>query len=241
MGTSTELGEVLEFANSPLMWALALPVVILVVVQALLFGRMAVNYVNKTKVMSRDEIGSALRTGAIASIGPAVGIFIVAIGLISRVGGPVTFMRVGVIGSASFELMAATFGAQAYGVELGGVGYNMQAFTAAVFTMALGGSGWLLVTALFTKQLDKIQRRVTASDPKLLGIIGITASVGAFSALLGNQIVGGWAPATTIIVSMVTMVVVQNLSKRPGWRWIREWALGIAMVVGMAVTTILFG
>jgi len=241
MGNSSEAIEVLKFANSPLMWALCIPVIVLVIIQALIFGRMAISYANKTKVLSKAEIGSALRTGAIASIGPAIGIFIICIGLISKIGGPITFMRVGVIGSASYELMAATFGAQAYGVELGGPGYNLQAFTNSVWTMALGGSGWLLVTALFTKQLDTMQRKVTASDPKLLGIIGVTASVGAFSALLANQVVGGWAPITTIVVAMLSMVLIQKLSERPGWRWIREWALGIAMVAGMAVTTIFFG
>lgn len=235
------LQEVLKEAQSIPMWIMAILVVCLVLLQAILFAALANKFSAKTKVLTREERISAIRTGVISAIGPAVGIFIIAVGLISRIGAPVTFMRVGVIGSAGYELMAAQFGAQGYGVQLGGPGYNYQAMTNAVWTMALGGCGWLIFTALFTKSLGKLQVKVASSDPKLFGVIGTTASLGAFSYLVGQQVRGGGGPMTALIASGITMMIVQKVTERPSLRWLREWGLGISMVVGMFVATILFG
>lgn len=223
------------------MWILCMLVIVLVVFQALVFANLANKFAKKTKVLSNDEVKSAVRTGVISAIGPAMGIFIVSVGLITQIGAPITFMRVGVIGSASYELMAATFGAQAYGVKLGGAGYNFQAMNNAVWTMALGGSGWLIFTALFTKQLGSLQAKVSSGDPKMFGIIGTTASLGAFSYLLGQQVIAGKGPIMTLVVSMAVMVAIQRISSTPKLKWLREWGLGIAMVCGMAVATIFFG
>lgn len=65
-----------------------------------------------------------------------------------------TLMRIGVIGSAVFEVYASAQGATAMGVQLGTEAYDLQAFTNSVWAMTLGGAGWLVATLVFLK-LDR--------------------------------------------------------------------------------------
>lgn len=235
------MDEILAVANSVPMWIMALLVVGIVAFQAVMFMGLVRKFSARTGVMTPAEMTKAFRTGVISCIGPAAGVFIVSVGLITRVGGPVTFMRVGVIGSAGYELMAATFGAEAYGVTLGGPGYNFQAFTTAVWTMALGGCGWLVFTALFNKSLAGIAKKATAGDPNLFGIVGLAASLGAFSYLIGGQIRIGTGNQICLLASGAAMYVILQIAKAPGMAWLREWSLGFSMVIGMAVATMAVG
>lgn len=235
------LSEILEVANSFPMWIWSILIVALVAFQAVVFIQLVNKFSERTGILTKSEITSTFRTGVISAFGPAMGVFIISVGLITQIGGPVTFMRVGVIGSAGYELMAATLGSQAYGAPLGGPGYNFEAFTTAVWTMTLGGCGWLIVTAIATKSLGDLQAKVQSADPKMFGIIGLTASLGAFSYLLGQQVLNGIGYVITLAVSGATMFVIQKISEKPSSRWLREWGLGISMIVGMAVATLTVG
>lgn len=89
----------------------------------------------------QEVVNTSFRIGLISAIGPAMGVFIVLVGLMAAIGGPMAWMRLSIIGAAPTELTAATFGAEASGVELGGAGYGLTAMAVSWFTMALNGAG----------------------------------------------------------------------------------------------------
>ena len=100
----------MELANSPVMWILATLIVSVVIFQTIVFYKLAKNYVKDTNILTDKEIKIALKVGAVGTIGPAVAVFTVAVVLIGLIGGPITLSRVGVIGSAAFESLAASVG-----------------------------------------------------------------------------------------------------------------------------------
>ncbi len=104
--------HVFSVANGPVLWLLAGLIVGTVVVQALLYLRMTLRLSNDYGILTRDERLRVYKTATINSIGPAIAVFFVAVSLVAMVGGPVTLMRVGVIGSAIFEFVAAEMGAK---------------------------------------------------------------------------------------------------------------------------------
>ena len=53
--------------------------------------------------------------GLISAIGPALGVFIVMVGLMASIGGPMAWLRLSIIGAAATELSAANIGAEACG------------------------------------------------------------------------------------------------------------------------------
>ncbi len=232
--------QVLQIANSPIMWLFAILLVSVVVVQAILYMRATLDFSNRFDILTPEERHIVYKTAAINSIGPAVAIFFVAVSLVAMVGGPVTLMRVGVIGSAVFEFVAADQGAKAVGAELGTDSFTLQAFTAAVWVMTLGGMGWLLTTFFFTKSLGKAQERMSASNPDLIRSIGSATPIAIF-ALMGayTAVDKDWLSNIAISVDNLAAVLVAALSMLglhaagKHRAWLREWAVGFALVAGL--------
>src|SRR5690625_4413616 len=112
------MSEVMELANSKMLWFIAALIVGCVFFQAFKCMSLA-SKASASVGMSKKDVRAAVRTGAISSIGPSVAIIIIAISLISLIGNPVSLIRIGIIGSAPIETVGATLGAQAVGSELG--------------------------------------------------------------------------------------------------------------------------
>lgn len=232
--------ETLRIANSSVLWLLAILIIGAVVVQALLYLRMALDFSNRYDILTANERKVIYKTATINSVGPAIAIFFIALSLLAMVGGPVTMMRVGVIGSAVFEFVAADQGARAVGAKLGTDSYTLQAFTASVWVMTLGGMGWLLTAFFFTKSLGSAQERMSLSNPNLIRGVGSATPIAIFF-LLGayaavdktwlSNIAISIDDAAAVIVAALSMVGLLAAGKHRAW--LREWAVGLALVAGL--------
>ncbi|HBV23777.1 MAG TPA: DUF5058 domain-containing protein [Jeotgalicoccus sp.] len=234
--------EVMQLANANIVWIVALFVISVVIFQALVFRYLAKKAAPAAGLTPQDVTRSA-RTGFISSLGPSFGIAIVIISLIAILGPPVTLMRIGIVGSAATETAAAQIGANAFGVELGGEGFNSQAFATMVWTMCLGGMGWLLFTLFFTKSLGKVEKKVRNRNPKAMQIISLAAMLGAFGYLTTEQMITSLNYTVAALVSLVVMVLIMSVADKRDINWLREWSLGISMVFGMfagSISTMFF-
>lgn len=224
--------DVLNLATGWFVWFIAFFVVGVVIFQAIVFMNIAKRAAPDVGLSSKD-VKTAIRTGFISSLGPSFGIAIVIISLIALLGPPVTLMRIGIIGSAATETAAANIGANAFGVELGGAGFTKQALANVVWTMCLGGMGWLIFTALFTKSLGKMEKSIKRKNPKAMASVSLAAMLGAFGYLAGEQMVKSLDFAVAAVVALVIMVLIMTYAEKKDIRWLKEWALGISMVAGM--------
>lgn len=224
--------ELSNLANSSAIWVIAFFVSSVVIFQAVIFIRIAKTAAPDVGLSSKD-VKTAIRTGFISSLGPSFGIAIVIISLITLLGSPVTLMRIGIIGSAATESAAAQIGAEAFGVILGGDGFNAKAFATVVWTMCLGGMGWLVVTLLFTKSLGKTEKAIKKRYPKTMASVALAAMLGAFGYLTAAQMVRGISFAIAAVVSLMIMVFIMAYAEKKNIAWLKEWALGISMIFGM--------
>ncbi|MFB5662597.1 DUF5058 family protein [Alteribacillus sp. HJP-4] len=224
--------EVMSTANSSPLWILAFLVVSIVIFQAVIF----LNIASKTAPnigMSKHEVNSSIKTGFISSLGPSFAIAIIVVSLLTLIGSPITLMRIGIIGSAATESGAAGIGADVFGADLGGENFSNLAFTNVVWTMCLGGTGWLIFTALFTKSLGNIQKKVVKKNAKAMGIVSTAAMLGVFGYLASAEMSAGTSQSAAAIISGVSMAVMMWLASSKKVNWLKEWALGIALVIGM--------
>ncbi|WP_252504394.1 DUF5058 family protein [Sporosarcina sp. Marseille-Q4943] len=228
--------NVMSFANGTVVWIVAFFVMGVVIFQALKFMSIAKKAAPDAG-LTPAEVSRAIRTGFISSLGPSFGIAIVIVSLIALLGPPITMMRIGIIGSAATETAAAHIGAKAFGVELGGAGFNEKAFATVVWTMCLGGMGWLLVTFLFTKSLGKAEKAIRRKNPKAVASISLAAMLGAFGYLASEQMLKGLGFFFAGIASLGIMIVCMSIADKKNISWLREWSLGISMVCGMIVGT----
>lgn len=224
--------EVMSLANSAPLWIMAFIVVSIVIFQGIVFLRLSIKTAPEIG-MSSDEVKSSIKTGFISSLGPSFGIAIVVVSLLALLGSPITLMRIGIIGSAATESAAAGIGADVFGVDLGSAAFNEQAFTTVVWTMCIGGTGWLIFTALFTKSLGSFQKKVVNKNAKAMGLVSTAAMLGAFGYLASDSMTGGMSYIIAGTISAAAMMLLMFASQRLDVNWLKEWALGIALVIGM--------
>lgn len=234
------MSDYLKVANHQFLWLSTMPVAIMVVVQAILFSRKAMKAASIVG-LSNHEAKKAFRVGLTSAVGPAMGVFVVMLGLMSVIGGPLAWMRLSIIGAAPTELAAAQMAAKAQGLELTSNQYTLINFANATWVMALNGSGWLLTSGLFSDKLNLITEKVARGDTAKLGILMISAMCGAFAYLFGNQVVLGFSPEKrpyliSAIVAAVAMVLLEKgTEKHPK---IKEYNLGIAMIIAMVAAVV---
>lgn len=231
--------EVQKASNSPVLWLLCGVTVLVSVIQTVL-------YIRKSRVMMKkaqidpDIPKQAFRIGLVSAIGPALGVFIVMVGLMASIGGPMAWLRLSIIGAAPTELSAATIGAQAYGVELGSEEYTLMALAVSWFTMALNGAGWLLVTGVATPYLERLRSRVSGGDAKWLVVLSGACSLGIFGFLNSGDILKGAPNASAVLVGAVCMVILVRTVCRKVPR-LMEYSLGIAMIAGIVAGIVVNG
>ena len=177
--------DVTEISQQPVIWVLCGLTVVLVAVQAVLFLRLARRTARESS-LDPNISRKAYKIGLISAIGPSCGVFILMVGLMSAIGAPMSWMRLSVIGAAGTELAAATNGATAAGVTLGGEGFSLEVLIICWAVMALNGAGWLIVTALLTPSLEKARDKIAGGDSKWLGALSTACSLGVFSYLCAN-------------------------------------------------------
>lgn len=223
----------LEIANSSTIWWLCSITVGIAFLQAVLYMIMAQRTVAKAPALVAPGVaGKSFRIGLITAIGPALGVFIVMVGLMAAIGGPMAWTRLSIIGAAPTEMTAATYGARASGVELGGGGYNLTVMSVSWFAMALNGAGWLVVTGLFTPMLESLREKASGGDSKWLVVLSGACSLGIFGYLNHGEILRGWGNATASVTGAICMVFLVKCIV-PKYPKLMEYSLGIAMLFGM--------
>lgn len=225
--------DILKITNEFGLWIVACGFVAVVVVQVILYSKLSFK-ASKDTNLSKKDCWKAMRTGMISSIGPNMGVFVVMIGLISVIGGPLSWARLAVIGGPATELYAASMGAQAYGVELGGTGYDLTALATTWWAMAINGIGWITFVALFAPKMESIREKIGGGDERWLGIFGIAATLGLGSYIIVPKALEGGGNFAAIVGSGIVMFVILKLSERI--TLLKEYALGIAMVCGLIAT-----
>jgi hypothetical protein len=228
--------QVMQIANSFPLWIFASLVASVVIFQAIIFIRLA-SRTSSSVGMTPQEVKVAIRTGAVSSLGPSLAIVFVVISLMTLIGNPVTLMRIGIIGSAAIETVGASLGAQAAGAELGASDFTAQAFTTAVWVMCLGGMGWMLFVALFTKSLGKIQDKAVAKTKNVntLSLVSTAAMLGAFSYLGTSEMEKGFTESIVLVVGFICMPLIMWIANKFKLSWLKEWSLGIVIIFGLAV------
>ncbi|OFI06274.1 hypothetical protein CLOACE_10470 [Clostridium acetireducens DSM 10703] len=229
--------EILKVANEFGVWVAASITVLVVVTQSLIFIKLA-NKTAKKLGMKEETCKKAFKTGMVTAIGPSIAVFIVMVGMMSVIGGPLSWLRLSMIGSAPTELTAAKVGAEAAGVTFGGADYGLNALATSWWTMALNGVGWLLVAGLFTHKLEKIRQKVGGNDTKWLAILSGAAMLGVFGYLNSGDIVKGGGNLVAVIVGAISMMILTKIAEKAPK--IKEYTLGIAMLIGMTAAVLFY-
>lgn len=232
MVTSSGTADYLSLANAPLLWILALAVMGVVVVQSLIYMS-AVRRNAESAGMTQAEVTRAFRAGGVAAIGPSLAVVLVAIALLPLFGTPPVIVRVGLIGSAATEVASASIAAGTMEANLGDATFTRGVFIVALMAMSLSGAGWMLATLILTPIFRRSSHRLEKVNPALMSIIPGAALLAAFAALTFREIPKSPTHIIAIAASAAVMAVCLLLARTLRQSWLKEWALGIAVLAGL--------
>lgn len=221
--------DYLEIANKPILWVSCAPVVILVLTTVLSFTRKTLRIAVYSGIPRKDCF-QAFRAGIITAIGPSLAIFVVMVGLMSSVGGPMSWMRLSVIGSADAELLHAGLGASVVGQTLGGEDYNIIGYIASVWGMSIFSISWLLFMLIFPR-INQLQNKLAEVDSNLITIISMACMSGIMSFMSIENMLLGWDMIAAAFVAASCGMLLSKTTQK--LHWLKEYHLGISMILGV--------
>lgn len=224
--------DVWALANTPVLWFCVIGVFTVICVQTILYIR-AARVAAPAIGMPTSELKQSFRAGAVASIGPSLAVVLVAIALLALFGTPAVLVRIGLIGSVQAEVGSASAAAMSMGAELGGDSYTQQVFAVAFMVMSLSGAMWMLCTLIFTPILKRGGKTLATKNPAVMALIPAAALLGAFSALAVGEMPKSSVHFILILISGGVMALCLFLAKNLNLAWLREWALGFAIIFSL--------
>ncbi|HGM3773579.1 TPA: DUF5058 family protein [Clostridioides difficile] len=227
-----------EMINSPGLWIVSSFLVIISVVQAIVFMKAALKEASNLGI-ERNGIKAAIRSASVTAIGPSLSPVITLLSLVAVIGAPTTWMRLCDVGAARTELGVISLTSNLSGVEVGSAAFGAEAFSYALWGMALNNLGWLFVVFILGHRMRGIVEKMNMKyNPTWVKKLLAGATVGLFAYLLSNQIKTFEIPKLTpAIISAIVMLVLTTLFKKN--QRLQELSLGIAMLIGMFGTQII--
>lgn len=176
----------MEFnVNHPILFLLAGLLVAVVLGQSIYFLIRALKR-SRELGMNQKKIGKTIRTAAIFTIAPAVAIVISIITLSKKLGLPLPWLRLSVVGSMSYETVAASNALQAMGQSLGSsLDLTAQQYVNVLLVMTLSILSGIWLVPLFGKKLLHGMSSLSNRDAKWADIFSNSLFIGMISAFLG--------------------------------------------------------
>ncbi len=157
--------DYLSIANSTLMAAACGIVILYVLGQSLFFMRRAWKR-GKEIVMDTKKIKKTVSGSALFSVVPSIPILIILVMLMSVLGNYFPWLRLSVVGSSSYENVAANITARSFGLlSYTDEGYNASIFISTLWAMSIGILYGPLLIMFGQKSLDKGMNKLRKNKP----------------------------------------------------------------------------
>ena len=230
--------------NHPILFLLAGIIILAVLAQSVFF---LVRVLRRGRQIGMDmqKLKKTMLTAGVFTIAPAVAIVISVITLSKDLGLPLPWLRLSVVGSLSYETIAATNAESAMGLVFGQVSSltaTQYVTIAWVMTISIMLGIWLV--PLIGKKLQNGMTRIENRDKRWGDILSSALFIGMIAAFLGYVFCdfgtifhgdpSGLIPVCVMIVSALVMALCGLVMKKCGWRWIGDYALPLSLVLGMA-------
>ena len=230
--------------NHPILFLLAGIIILAVLAQSVFFLVRALRR-GRQIGMDMQKLKKTMLTAGVFTIAPAVAIVISVIPLSKDLGLPLPWLRLSVVGSLSYETIAATNAESAMGLVFGQVSSltaTQYVTIAWVMTISIMLGIWLV--PLIGKKLQNGMTRIENRDKRWGDILSSALFIGMIAAFLGYVFCdfgtifhgdpSGLIPVCVMIVSALVMALCGLVMKKCGWRWIGDYALPLSLVLGMA-------
>lgn len=234
----------MEFSvNSPILFVIVGAIIALVLAQSVFFLVKAVKRAKQLGIAD-STIKKTIASAAIFTIAPAVAILIGVIALSKSLGLALPWLRLSIIGSLSYETVAAGNALEAVGQELGNAITDPSIFISVAWVMTIGIAAGVVLVPFLTKKVHSGVAKIGMKDKKWGEILNNAMFLGMISAFLGyvfcdvgNIVKGdasGFIPVCVMATSAIVMAVCGTIATKSKIRWLTDYALPVSLIIGMA-------
>ena len=237
------------YVNHPILFIIVGLLVAVVLGQSVYFLVKALRRA-KALGMDRKKIAKTIRTAAVFTIAPAVSIVISVITLSKDLGLPLPWLRLSVVGSLSYEAIAASNAVSAMGLKLGEIdALTAQQYVNILLVMTISILVGIWLVPVISKKLLGGMSSLGKRDAKWADIFQNAMFIGMISAFVGFvfcdisrlwapvegfSATSGLIPVAVMAVSALVMLLCGLVMKVLKWRWVNDYALPISLIAGMA-------
>ncbi|MDO4264988.1 MAG: DUF5058 family protein [Eubacteriales bacterium] len=227
-------------ANSPIMFIACGIVILYVLLQSVFFMRRAWKH-GKEIGLTAGEMKSVITGSALFSIVPSIPILIILVMLMSVLGNYFPWLRLSVIGSSSYENVAANIAARSFGLlSYTDEGYNASIFISTMWAMSICILYEPLLVIFGQKKLDKSMTALKQKKPVIYNLL----IDGIFIAMMGwfcAPYLTYWTEKPDQILALAALLVAAAfallfnwLAKKTGKKFLLELSFPGGMIFGMA-------
>ena len=229
--------------NSPILYVLVGIIICFVLAQSVYFLVRALKRAKELGI-KRETLKKTVTSAAVFTIAPAVAVLVGVVALSKSLGVALPWLRLSVIGSITYETVAAGNALEAANMGAGTTVSDPSLYVTILWVMTIGIAAGLILVPFVTKKLHSKMGKIGMKDKKWGEIFNNAMFLGMISAFLGyvfcdvgNVVKGdtsGLIPVCVMAVSAVVMAVCGLLAKKCKIRWLTDYALPLSLICGMA-------
>lgn len=229
--------------NSPILFVLVGLIIAAVLSQSIYFLLRAVRRAKQLGIQPQT-IKSTITSSAVFTIAPAIAVLVGVVALSKSLGIALPWLRLSVIGSLSYETVAAGNTLEALELDAGATITDPSAYVTILCVMTLGIAIGLILVPFVTKKIQGGMTKIGIKDKKWSEIFNNAMFLGMISAFLGYVFcdvtyvfsgdLSGLIPVFVMVTSAVVMAICGLLAIKLKARWLTDYALPISLVCGMA-------
>lgn len=235
----------MEFnVNHPVLFLLAGTVVAAVLAQSVFFLIKA--WRRGVEIgMDKGKLKRLATTAAVFTIAPAVAIVISVITLAKDLGVALPWLRLSVVGSLSYETIAAANAESAMGLSLGQVTeLTASQYVTIVWVMTLSILVGIWLVPVIGKKLLSGMVTLEKRDKKWSDTFSSAMFIGMIAAFVGYVFCDvstvfqgsfvGLIPVCVMAVSALVMCIAGLVVNKTKIHWVSDYALPVSLIIGMA-------
>jgi len=229
--------------NHPIIFVIVGAIIALVLAQSVFFLVRAMKRAKELGI-SKSTVKKTISSSAIFTIAPAVAILVGVVALSKSLGVALPWLRLSVIGSITYETVAAGNALEAAGMSAGTTITDPSIFITIAWVMTIGIAAGLLLVPFVTKKIQTGLSKMGMKDKKWGEIFNNAMFLGMISAFLGYVFcdvglvvkgdTSGLIPVCVMAVSAVVMAVCGTIATKMKIRWLTDYALPMSLIIGMA-------
>ncbi len=234
----------MEFnVNSPILYIIVGAIISLVLAQSVFFLMRALKRAKHLGIAS-STLKKTISSAAIFTIAPAIAVLVGVVALSKSLGVALPWLRLSVIGSITYETVAAGNALEAAGMSAGTTIADPSIFITIAWVMTVGIAAGLVFVPFVTKKLQTGLLKVSMKDKKWGEIFNNAMFLGMISAFLGYVFcdvglifkgdTSGLIPVCVMATSAVVMAVCGLTATKLKIRWLTDYALPLSLICGMA-------